>query len=83
MRDVVRCQVGEETPLVELPGPIDEVAIGEWFHVEQQTENGWWMRVGDALVAVTLSDGRVEVEIHRGEYASVDGGTWLQDKRIG
>lgn len=69
--------MGEETPLVELPGPIDEVAIGEWFHVENQDDDLWWMRVGDALVTVALSDGRVEVEVRRGEYASVDGGTWL------
>lgn len=57
-------------------GCIDEVVIDDWFHLEQMTDRDWWMSIGDAMVNVhVFKNGKVEVNITRGEYGDVRGRT--------
>lgn len=50
-------------------GVFDELVVDGWLHLEQMTEDTWWMRVGDARVDIrVLKDGRAEVSIERDVY---------------
>ena len=55
---------------------LDEVVIGDWLHMEQMGDRGWWLQIGDAYVYVHLpARGLPEVTIRRGEYGPVCGET--------
>lgn len=34
----------------------DELAIGQWLHLERLDEREWWMRVGKARILVRVSE---------------------------
>ena len=39
-------------------GLFDELVVDRWLHLEQMTEDTWWMRVGDA---------RLDIKVDRGQ----------------
>jgi hypothetical protein len=52
----VRLHLDEITPIEAI---FDEIVVDHWLHVEQMTRNGWWMRLGDASLFITVgNDGR-------------------------
>ena len=60
---------GEREIALENDGLFDELVLGQWLHLEQMTDDTWWMRVGDARVDVkVLPDGRAQVSIERDVY---------------
>lgn len=47
----------------------DELAVGDWFHIEWMHGRHWWMRVGDARINVAVPKGAPPVlDIERGVY---------------
>ena len=57
-------------------GTFDELVVDHWLHVEQIDERTWWARVGDARLMIRVDDvGDVTVDIERGFYGVVRGGT--------
>lgn len=60
---------GEREVTAENEGVFDELVVDGWLHLEQMTENTWWMRVGDARIDIkVLPGGRVEVSVERDVY---------------
>ena len=35
---------------LEIPESFDELWLGGWLHIEQMTDNYYWMRVGDNII---------------------------------
>jgi hypothetical protein len=55
-------------------GELDEVVIGQWFHLERLDDNEWWLRVGDARILVSIGkQGEADVDIERGFYSDFQG----------
>ena len=64
---------GEREITAENEGVFDELVIDGWLHLEQMTDDTWWMRVGDARIHIkVLPDGRPEVSIERDVNESED-----------
>lgn len=60
----------------------DELVIDNFLHLEQMDDDDWWMRVGDARVAIHVQpDGSADVLIERGEYGPVKGDTLVDRDR--
>lgn len=50
-------------------GIFDELVIDHWFHLEQMTDDTWWIRVGDARIDIEVRpDGSAEVSVERDVY---------------
>jgi hypothetical protein len=60
---------GDRNVEAENDGVFDELVVDRWLHLEQMTEDTWWMRVGDSRVDIqVLPTGRAEISIERGVY---------------
>lgn len=60
----------------ENDGLFDELAIDDWFHLEQLDDRCYWMQIGDARITVHIpAKGPPQVNIQRGEYGDVCGRT--------
>jgi hypothetical protein len=60
---------GEEDLAVANRGIFDELVVDQWLHIEQMTDNTWWMRVGDASIHIEVEgEGQVRVQIERDVY---------------
>ena len=60
---------GDDVFSAEDRGVFDELVIDQWFHLEQMSDNTWWVRVGDARIDIEIqSDGKAKVLIERGVY---------------
>ena len=57
-------------------GVFDELYVDDWLHIEQMSDDSWWMRLGDASIDIFLSDdGSPEINIQRGAYSETCGST--------
>lgn len=58
----------------------DELVVDDWFHIEQMDDRDWWARIGDAYIWIHIaSNGKVQVDIRRGEYGPACGTTEADD----
>ena len=72
--------VNGETQHLENKGLLDELVLGDWLHLEKMDQGQWWLRLGDADVAITLeAGGKVRVDVKRGAHGEVHGSTSLPD----
>jgi len=47
----------------------DELAVGDWLHLEWMNGWSWWMRLGDARISITIPDGKPPIiQIERDAY---------------
>lgn len=68
-RFLTRSKNGEQSVSLEDKGIFDELVVDDWLHIEQMSNNSWWMRIGDARVLVTLNKkGAPTVIIERDQY---------------
>jgi hypothetical protein len=72
----VEARDGERRIVWSNEGIFDELVVDYWLHLEQLDERTWWMRVGDARVRISIAeDAAVTVDVQRGFYEAILGGT--------
>ena len=73
-------QVNGQAQHIDNHGLLDEVVVGDWLHLEKLDPGQWWLRVGDADVAITLeAGGAVRVDVTRGGHRKVHGSAPVPD----
>lgn len=61
-------------------GVVDEIVVGDWFHLECMDDGVWWIRLGDARLRVSRDkDSTVIVDVERGAYGEVLGTTGVYE----
>ncbi len=71
---------GTQQVELENRGILDEVVLGNWFHLEQLDDRTWWIRVGDARILAHVGQpGPLRVDVVRGFYEPVLGETRIHE----
>lgn len=66
---------GEREFTAENEGVFDELVVDQWLHLEQMTDDAWWMRLGDARINIHVTPaGEAKLTIERGVYAPAPNG---------
>lgn len=72
----VRAKAADRSIEHDGPGIFDELVVDDWLHIEQMDVRRWWASIGDARLDIYVSaDGRVVINIERGQYGPEDGRT--------
>lgn len=77
-----RMQLLDGAQRIELQGSevLDEVSFDGWLHLEQLTDDVWWLRVGDVQLHVSVTpESPPRVDVLRGAYAEAVGTTEAWD----
>jgi len=49
------------SPVLERPSEFDELAVGDWLHIEQMNHDSYWMLVGGYRLWIDLSGKTISV----------------------
>lgn len=62
-------------------GPVfDELVIDDWLHLEQMSDNCWWMSLGDVRLWITVNkDGQASITVNDVDVKSEEKSTLYDD----